>query len=899
MNPTNATLPRGPERRAKNTDRRAHMAATPRSAPTIGDYQHQQQLRMSAEATLGTGAVGELAARAPQDVLHELQIHQIELEMQNEALRQAKLALEESRDRYADLYEFAPVGYLTLSAEGSIIEVNLTGSALLGRDRKDVLHRSFSAFVAAKHQHAWARDLLALISGGKACKTELSMAKGDGTTFTAHINAVAVVGWRPGFMKGSRIRVTLTDATQTRRKNDLLPAGILQTAILNSTQLSAVATDTQGIIQIFNAGAERMMGYDASDVVGHVTPYDLRDTQERNDRAQALSAEFCMPIAAGLEAFTFKASRGIEDIYELTCIRKDGSRFPAIVSVIALRDDDDAIIGFLLIYTDNTARQRAKQALVESERRLNFALRMSHTGGWDIDLVDQESHRTVDIGRIFGTHSETEKWDYDVFLSYVLPEDRKVVDQRFKKAMAAQTGWDFECRIQREDGEVRWIWATGEHQADGEGHMRRMAGIIQDITNRKQAEAERAQLTQALTERNAELELAKLEAEQANLAKSDFLSNMSHELRTPLGAILGFAQLMESRTTDPTQKKSVDQILKSGWYLLTLINEILDLAAIESGKIALDMAPVSIADIVQECEAMVEPQSQLRNIHVQFKLGTQPLWMYADHTRTKQVIINLLSNAIKYNRPDGTVTLDCAPQTSGALRITVRDTGEGLAAAQIAQLFQPFNRLGRNSSVIEGTGIGLVVCKRLVGLMGGTMGVDSVVGQGSAFWIELPQVSELPHAAQLVAPVAYRPEATAVDAPAHLLLYVEDNPANLMLMQEIMARRTDMRLISAMDADRGIALARSALPEVILMDINLPGIGGLEALRVLKQDPATAHIPVIAVSANALPADIQTGLTSGFFRYLTKPIVIRELMDAIDLALAANADHTAPRVNSI
>ena len=291
MNPTSATLPRGPERRTKNADRRAHIAATPRSAPTIGDYQRQQQLRMSAEAKLGPAPVGELAARAPQDVLHELQIHQIELEMQNEALRQAKLALEESRDRYADLYEFAPMGYFTLSAEGSIIEMNLTGSALLGRDRKDVLHRSFSAFVTDKHQQAWTRDLLALINGGKACTADLSMAKGDGTTFTAHINAVAVVGWRPGFLKGSRVRVTLTDATHTRRKNDLLPAGILQTAILNSAQLSAVATDTQGIIQIFNVGAERMMGYCASDVVGQVTPYDMRDPQECNDRAEALSAE--------------------------------------------------------------------------------------------------------------------------------------------------------------------------------------------------------------------------------------------------------------------------------------------------------------------------------------------------------------------------------------------------------------------------------------------------------------------------------------------------------------------------------------------------------------------------------------------------------------------------------
>jgi PAS domain S-box-containing protein len=889
MNLNHERLPRGPERRQPNTDRRAHGAPNPRRTTTIGDYQRQQQLRVAAQAKLDIGPAGAPTPRSPQDMLHELQVHQIELEMQNEALRQAKLALEESRDRYADLYEFAPVGYLTLSAEGSIIEVNLTGSALLGRDRKDVLHRSFSAFVAGKNQPAWERQFLALINGGTECTTQLSMARGDGTTFSAQVNAVPILGWRPGFLKGSRVRITLTDVTHTRRKNDLLPAGILQSAILNSAQFSSVATDTDGVIQIFNVGAGRMMGYEASDMVGRVTPYDLCDPEERDERAAALSAEFGMPIAPGFEAFAFKATRGMEDIYELTCIRKDGRRFPAVVSVIALRDDDDAIIGFLLIYTDNTVHQRSKQALVESERRLNFALRMSHTGGWDIDLVNQASHRTADIARIFGSDSESQKWDYELFLSYVVPEDRASVDRSFRKAMAAHTGWDFECRIQREDGEVRWIWATGEHQACSDGTMRRMAGIIQDITRRKEVEAERALLTQELKDRNTELEIAKLEAEQANRAKSDFLSSMSHELRTPLGAILGFAQLMELGTTDPAQQKNVAQILTSGWYLLTLINEILDMAVIESGKIALEMEPVRLDDVLLECESMIEPQSQQGNIRVRFNLATEPLWVHADRTRVKQVIINLLSNAIKYNRPNGDVMLNCTHSAAGTVRITVRDTGEGLAAPQIAQLFQPFNRLGRESSVVEGTGIGLVVSKRLVELMGGVIGVDSRVGVGSEFWIELNDASQGPSATKADPPAASTPAPIAVDAPVHRLLYVEDNPANLMLMVEIMARRPDIRLTTAIDGDGGVAQARSALPEVILMDVNLPGTSGVDALRALKQDPVTANIPVIAVSANALPADIQAGLGSGFFRYLTKPIVIKTLMDTIDLALAANA----------
>jgi CheY-like chemotaxis protein len=354
-----------------------------------------------------------------------------------------------------------------------------------------------------------------------------------------------------------------------------------------------------------------------------------------------------------------------------------------------------------------------------------------------------------------------------------------------------------------------------------------------------------------------------------------------------LNAILGFAQLINSDSPPPTasQAASIDQILNAGWYLLELINEILDLAQIESGKLALSREPTSLAEVLLECQAMIEPQAQKRGIKMIFPQSRIPRFVDADRTRLKQILINLLSNAIKYNDAHGTVEVECSMPTPGRIRVSVKDSGAGLAPEMLAQLFQPFNRLGQERSTEEGTGIGLVMSKRLVELMGGLIGVESTVGLGSVFWFELNS-SEEPH-------LETGPELPAAAAQAQVprgatlrtLLYVEDNPANLKLIEQLILRRPDIRLLSAREAIQGIQLARVHQPDVILMDINLPGISGIEALEILHQDPATKHIPVIALSANAMPRDIEKGLQAGFFRYLTKPIKVNEFMATLEAAL--------------
>src|SRR4051812_9428964 len=383
------------------------------------------------------------------------------------------------------------------------------------------------------------------------------------------------------------------------------------------------------------------------------------------------------------------------------------------------------------------------------------------------------------------------------------------------------------------------------------------------------------------------MDIAKSAAEKANLAKSDFLSSMSHELRSSLNAILGFAQLMESSTPLPTdsQKESIAQILQAGWHLLELINQILDLAVIESGKVSISSEAVSVAEVMVECQAMMEPQAQQRGISMTFSRFDDPFFVAADRTRLKQIVINLLSNAIKYNKDQGTVRVDCTTSSPERMRISVRDTGAGLSPENVAQLFQPFNRLGQEASGVAGTGIGLMVTRRLAELMGGTIGVESVPGQGSVFGWELFSVPPPELLAESAAgPKPAQPQVPPAP-PVRTLLYVEDNPANMKLVEQLIARRPDLRLLTAVNGTVGIELARASQPAVILMDINLPGISGVEAMRVLRKDPATAHIPVLALSANAMRRDIQTSLDIGFFRYLTKPIKVNELMDTLDLAL--------------
>ncbi len=567
---------------------------------------------------------------------------------------------------------------------------------------------------------------------------------------------------------------------------------------------------------------------------------------------------------------------------ELRMVVNDGAAL-WVQLVATLAHDADGADLMRVVLNDIGDRKLMQAAMQESEQRYRTLVR------WSPEVIVIVRHGNIVFANpaaveLFGARSGQALLGQPA-IERVDPEFHALVQARTLGQRATHSAAPMiEVVMRKLDGsaigvEVQSIWIDYDGQAA-------IQVAMHDVT-------ERVRLARELRERNIALERATAVAQQANRAKSNFLSSLSHELRTPLSAMLGFAQLIDAGTPAPTpaQKRSLDQILLAGWHLLELINEILDLALIESGKLALALEPVALADVLRECRDMVEPQAQECDVSLLFPRPDIGYFVQADRTRMRQVLINLLSNAIKYNRSGGAVVADCSIVFPTQLRIRVSDTGAGLAPDQLAQLFEPFNRLGQEASAVPGTGIGLVVCKRLVEAMGGSIGVESTPGKGSVFWVDMPLAAQAQAAPAGVAGSAQATALAPADAPPRSVLYVEDNDANLMLIEDLIARRPELRFLSARDGTSGVAMAREHLPDVVLMDVHLPDISGVDAMKMLRADPVTAHIPVIALSANAMARDIAIGLEAGFIHYLTKPIKVVRFMDVLDQAL--NSPRTA------
>ena len=630
---------------------------------------------------------------------------------------------------------------------------------------------------------------------------------------------------------------------------------------LNSIGDAVMATDAAGRLSLMNPLAEKLTGWTRAEAIGRPVVDIIRVINQETRQP------FTIPI---VETLAHGAIHGLAN--HTVLIARDGSECAIADSCAPIRDRGGQIVGAVLVFRDVTKEYAVQKALRDQQ----FYTRSLIESNIDALMTTDSSGIITDVNQqmvaLTGcTQAEligTPFKDY-----FTNPE---LAEVGIKRVLSEKKVSNYELTARAKNGKITEVSYNATTFYDHDGKLQGVFAAARDITESKR-------LDKVLQDNNAELEKARFVAEKANLAKSIFLSRMSHELRTPLNAILGFAQLLEGGSPSPTSDQAVrlHQISKAGWYLLELINEILDLAVIESGKLSLSHEAVSLSEVMRECQAMTESQARTRGIHIDFLPFDQSWYANADRTRVKQVLINLLSNAIKYNRAHGTIEVKCSC-TVERLRISIKDTGMGLSPEKLIQLFQPFNRLGQESGDEEGTGIGLVVTKQLVELMGGTISVTSTVGVGSEFQIELirdvtPQLA----AGNTLPSLRHAQRDTALST----LLYVEDNPANLMLVEQIIAEHPDVRMLSARDGNIGIALARTQLPDVILMDINLPGISGVEAMNILRSDPATAYIPIVALSANAMPRDIERGLEAGFFRYLTKPIKVNEFMVALDEAL--------------
>ncbi len=706
-------------------------------------------------------------------------------------------------------------------------------------------------------------------------KTGHSMVDESPATVTAGPSGGTLVldemtrGESPPPLAAAPFAVSTLDTTgEDRHEERMLREEDLQRAIFNSVNFSKIATDAKGVIQIFNVGAEHMLGYAAVDVVNKITPADISDLQEVIARAKALSAEFGTPIAPGFEALVFKASRGIEDIYELTYVRRDGSRFPAVVSVTALRDERMEIIGYLLIGTDNSARKKIEADRCILDQRLRdqqFYTRSLIESNVDALMTTDPTGIITDVNKqmeiLTGcTRDELIGAPFKDFFT-----DPERAEAGIKRVLNDRKVTDYELTARTIDGKETVVSYNAATFYDRKRRLQGVFASARDITDRRKFE-------QSLQDTNAKLDSAKSVAEKANISKTDFLSNMSHELRTPLSAILGLSEALLEQVSGPLtqrQVKSVTTISTSGKHLLTLINDILDLSKVESGHLELNPETVNIRDFCESCLLFVRTQAIQKDIEVVFEHAACIAQFSADPKRLKQILVNLLTNAVKFTPQGGRIGLTVIAAEGGdTVKFTVWDTGIGIAPANKAKLFRAFSQIDSSlSRGQEGTGLGLVLVAKLVELHGGSVALESSPGKGSRFTVTLPRISASAPSRESA------PEDVTSRRSYRRALIVDDDPTSGGILADYL---TELGLESVlhMRGDGAIEAALRERPDLILLDILLPGESGWVTLARLKEHPGTRDIPVVVVSVVDEPGKSKA---LGAVAHFTKPITRAQL----------------------
>ena len=680
------------------------------------------------------------------------------------------------------------------------------------------------------------------------------------------------------------------DVTSRKQAEEaLLKAGALQKAIFNSANFSSIATDAKGVIQIFNVGAERMLGYTAAEVMNKITPADISDPQEVIARAKALSIELATTITPGFEALVFKASRGIEDIYELTYIRKDGSRFPAVVSVTALRDAQDAIIGYLLIGTDNTARKlvEAEQKKLDQHLRdQRFYTRSLIESNIDALVTTDPSGIITDVNKQMEALTGCTRDELIGAPFSGCFTDPERAEAAIKLVLSEKKVTDYELTARARDGKQTVVSYNATTFYDRGRTLQGVFAAARDITERKRVEAE--------------LQQAKAMAESASQTKSDFLASMSHEIRTPLNAIIGMADLLKETPLTPDQRAYAEVFQEAGNSLLLLINDILDLSKMEVDQLVLEETDFDLAEILENAMSLMNLRAHEKSLSLVYNLALDvPTSLAGDVMRLRQILLNLIGNAIKFTeRGEVALWVEHEPDASepGLLRFSVSDTGIGIPLDKLEAIFESFTQVDSSTSrKYGGTGLGLAISKRLVELMGGRIWVESVADQGTTFYftVRLRVRTETPMPAR----EAMKQPAPHVMAGSDRELYVlvaDDSIHNRMLLQAYL--RSARYIVDIVEnGAEAVGKVQDGHYDVVLMDMQMPVMDGYTATRTIRQWEQSQNrgpLPIIALTAHALSGDRNKCLEAGCTGYLAKPIKKEALFAVIaehvqDAALSA------------
>jgi len=794
--------------------------------------------------------------------------------------KQAEEALLKAGALQSAIFNSANFSSIATDEKGVIQIFNVGAERMLGYTAAEVVNRITPADITEPQEviaraAALSLELATPISPGfqalvfKAARGiediyELTYIRKDGSRFPA---VVSVTALRDD--QGAIIGYLLIGTDNTARKQAeeaLLKAGALQNAIFNSANFSSIATDEKGVIQIFNVGAERMLGYAAAEVLDTITPADISDPEEVITRAKSLSTELAATITPGFEALVFKAARGIEDIYELTYVRKDGSRFPAIVSVTALRDPQGEIIGYLLIGTDNTARKQVEAERMLLDQRLRdqqFYTRSLIESNIDALITTDPRGIITDVNKQMEalTGCTRDELIGAPFKDYFTEPER--AEAGIKLVLGEGKVTDYELTARARDGQETVVSynATTFHDRD-----RKLQGVFaaaRDVT-------ERSRLEKQMREQAAKLS-------DLHRRKDEFLAMLSHELRSPLAPIANAVQLLglQRGSENPIQKEARCIIERQMGQLQHLVDDLLEVSRITTGRIQIRREPVAVSDIVEVAVETVRPLIEQRRHELTVSLPPEPIWLHADAARLEQVLVNLLTNAAKYTEEGGRVSLT-VQQEGDECVLRVRDTGVGITPALLPCIFDLFTQAERSLDRSQGgLGIGLALVQRITDLHGGTVEAYSALGQGSEFVVRLPVLPT--YKPQLPSPITEAGQPTI--RPLRVLV-VDDNVDTVLSFSMLLkALGHDVR--PAHDGPTAVQAALDYQPDLVLLDIGLPGLNGYEVAKRIRQHPVLKNVVLVALTGYGQESDWQTSLQAGFNHHLVKPASLEQLQQIL------------------